>query len=64
MRSYAGALEAYRAQRWSEAERLLAETLHRRPHDGPAQVLMERCKLFAAQPPPEDWDGVFEATHK
>jgi len=34
------------------------------PGDGPSKVLLERCELFLQEPPGEDWDGVFTATHK
>jgi len=64
MRKYAGALEAYRAQRWHEAGSLLDEILREWPGDGPAKVLLERIKLFTKTPPAPDWDGVFEAASK
>ncbi len=34
------------------------------PEDGPSQVFCERCKLFLVDPPPGDWDGVFEMKTK
>ncbi len=37
-----------------EFEKVLA--LH--PDDQPAQLYMERIKVFSQSPPPEDWDGV------
>lgn len=27
--------------------------------DGPSQVYAERCRHYIANPPDEDWDGVF-----
>lgn len=27
--------------------------------DGPSQVYLDRCRHYIANPPPEDWDGVF-----
>ena len=29
-----------------------------------AQVQIERCRLLAKTPPPEDWDGVWNLTEK
>jgi len=62
--SYARALDAYRSRRWTEARDLLEKALKAWPHDGPSRILLERCALFALDPPSGDWDGVFEATKK
>ena len=60
---------AYRARRWDEAEAIMAEleplALYYDPllksyFDG----LRERIAGFRATPPPEDWDGVHDATSK
>jgi adenylate cyclase len=32
--------------------------------DGPAVVLVARCRAWLAAPPPEDWDGTYVATSK
>jgi adenylate cyclase len=63
-RGYAAGLEAYRQQRWDEALGLFAESLTLWPGDGPSRTLAERCQLFHKTPPPEEWDGVFEAMYK
>ena len=34
------------------------------PSDGPSKVFGARCKHFIENPPPEDWDGVFEMKTK
>ena len=62
--AYAAGLEAYRQQRWDEALGLFAESLTLWPGDGPSRTLAERCQLFHKMPPPEEWDGVFEAMYK
>jgi adenylate cyclase len=62
--AYAAGLEAYRQQRWDEALGLFAEALTLWPGDGPSRMLAERCQLFHKTPPPEEWDGVFEALYK
>jgi adenylate cyclase len=33
--------------------------LQARPEDGPSLVYIERCHDFLAEPPPENWDGVY-----
>jgi adenylate cyclase len=64
LRDYAAALEAYRARCWAEALDLLEAVLARWPDDGPARTMMRRCRTYADSPPPNDWDGAFDATSK
>ena len=56
------ALEAWREQRWEEARTILTPLAE--SGDGWAQVFLERVAAFEANPPPEDWDGVFVMTTK
>ena len=51
-RDFRGAVEQYKA------------ALQARPEDKPAAVLLERCRAFLRDPPPEDWNGVYVATEK
>jgi adenylate cyclase len=62
--AYAAGLEAYRQQRWDEALGLFKESLALWSGDTPSRTLAERCQLFHKMPPPEEWDGVFEALYK
>jgi adenylate cyclase len=64
LRSYAAGLEAYRQQLWDEALGLFKESLALWPQDGPARTMADRCQIYQKAPPPEEWDGVFEATYK
>jgi len=64
LRIYAAALEAYRAQRWDDALALFDAVVARAPADGPSLTMIRRCRLYRAEPPAPDWDGVFEATRK
>ncbi len=62
-------LNAYRAQQWDDAERLLAElsgSVGDLPLDLSTYVSLytERLAEMRKQPPGEDWDGVFIATSK
>ena len=62
--SYAAGLEAYRQQRWSEALGLFEESLAFWRGDGPSRIMAGRCQVYQKTPPPEGWDGVFEALYK
>jgi adenylate cyclase len=60
-------LAAYRAQDWTGMRELVAECRTRAPGLGlgPLYDLYDaRCDVFEADPPGDDWDGVFIATTK
>ena len=61
---YHEALELYRARRWEEALRLLDALAREAPADGPVALYQRRARALLADPPPEDWDGVFVAESK
>ncbi|MDR1932495.1 MAG: hypothetical protein LBQ57_06710 [Spirochaetales bacterium] len=42
-----------------KAQACFEEALQIDPHDGPSRVYAERCRDLAANPPAEDWDGVY-----
>jgi adenylate cyclase len=52
------ALAAYRAQRWDQAEALLASLQQRNPGCGLYAVYARRVAALRAAPPPAGWDGV------
>jgi adenylate cyclase len=62
--AYAAALDAYCRQHWTEALSLFNESLALWPEDGPSRVMVERCRIYQASPPPEGWDCVFEHVRK
>lgn len=62
--AYTAGLEAYRQQRWDEALRLFEESLTLRRGDGPSRTMVGRCQIYQNTPPPEGWEGVFEALYK
>ncbi|MBW2496406.1 MAG: adenylate/guanylate cyclase domain-containing protein [Deltaproteobacteria bacterium] len=64
IRAYRDGLQAYRAQHWQEALALFGECEAHWPEDRVARTMMGRCQEYAAEPPREDWDGVYEATKK
>jgi len=64
LHAFAEGLTAYRERCWEEALRAFRAAQDLEPEDGPAQVYCQRCTLFLQNPPPADWDGVFEMTSK
>lgn len=61
---YHEALDLYRGRRWEEALRLLDALAREAPADGPIALYRRRARALLAEPPPEDWDGVFVAESK
>ncbi len=61
---YNEGLERYRRREWEAARRMFDEALQQRPDDGPAQTYRERCAFFEREPPPDDWDGVWDLARK
>ena len=59
MERFAEALEAYRSQEWDRAETALRGCLELFPDDGPSLLFLERVSQLRAQPPGEQWDGVW-----
>jgi len=52
------ALAAVRAQRWDEADAILAELQQRSPERGLYHLYRERIAYYRSHPPGDDWDGV------
>src|SRR5688500_9029328 len=61
---YGRAFSLYRGQQWEPAEAERAALRAEHPTDGPAETLMARIATFRKEPPPADWDGVYEAKDK
>lgn len=61
---FAQGRKLYKLMRFDEALDFFERALRVDPADGPANEYRKRCKLYIAEPPPEDWDGVFVMTHK
>ena len=57
-------LDTYRRRHFSGAHDLFLAALDIDPDDGPSGVFAERCQVFKNDPPPSDWDGVFEMKSK
>jgi class 3 adenylate cyclase/HAMP domain-containing protein len=51
-------MEFYYQRNFPEAARYFSEVINLLPGDFNAANLLQRCKTYAASPPPPDWDGV------
>ncbi|MBY0526966.1 MAG: adenylate/guanylate cyclase domain-containing protein [Gemmataceae bacterium] len=61
---YAEALKRYRQQDWQHAIELFGEVTRQRPQDPPSQRMLARCRTYLADPPGENWDGVYRPSEK
>ncbi|MEK7525477.1 MAG: adenylate/guanylate cyclase domain-containing protein [Patescibacteria group bacterium] len=61
--TFNNARSAYYDGNWDVAIEYFDEFLARHPNDGPSTVLRERCHGFKHRPM-DNWQGVFEMTHK
>jgi class 3 adenylate cyclase/ActR/RegA family two-component response regulator len=58
------ALDRFERRDWAVAETGFQQALDLTPRDNPSQVFLERCRENILNPPPRDWDGVFELKYK
>jgi len=56
-------LSFYRAQKWAKAEKTFSQ-LCEKYQDEASSTFLGRIALFKTNPPPADWDGVFNMTVK
>ena len=61
---YLKGLELYRKQQWDEAIKYFKAAMKIIPEDPPSAEFIRRCEDFKANPPGDEWDGVFTATSK
>ncbi len=62
--AYERGLDLYQARKWDEAEAAFRRALEARAGDEPSRIMIGRCREYAANPPPPDWNGVHEITEK
>lgn len=58
------ALGLYRERRWRAASGQFALLGAQLPDDKPCKIYVERCEYFFTNPPPDNWDGVFNRVEK
>jgi adenylate cyclase len=61
---YEEASRLYTSRDWLGAAAKFQEVLRLDPTDAPSALYLERCEALMADPPPEEWDGVYVMTHK
>ncbi|MFP4474140.1 MAG: CHASE2 domain-containing protein [Desulfatibacillaceae bacterium] len=61
---YEQGLQLYRSRKWDHAISRFSAALAIREDDGPSGVMMERCRRYKENPPPDDWDGSYSMTSK
>jgi adenylate cyclase len=59
-KKFSECLKVYKDRQWMQAIALFQEVLQRYPDDQPSRMYIERCTKYFYNPPPDDWDGVFE----
>ena len=59
LRHFKSGLVKYRQQKWDDAMGEFKEVLALNDHDKAAKMYIERCEHFIANPPGDDWDGVW-----
>jgi adenylate cyclase len=60
----AAALELYLGKRWNEAMDNYKKVLELILEDQPAIMMLERCKLYLENQPPDDWSGIHRIESK
>jgi adenylate cyclase len=59
LRHFKSGLVKYRQQKWDDAMVEFKEVLALNDHDKAAKMYIERCEHFIANPPGDDWGGVW-----
>ena len=62
--TFATALQKYREQKWTEAEKEFRNCLAIRKNDGPSLEFLTRIATFVRTPPPQNWNGVWQTASK
>lgn len=57
---FASGFEHYHSKKFDIALEKFTQTLNKIPDDVPAQLYVDRCQEYLQDPPPENWDGVYE----
>ena len=64
LESWRACYTSYTERRWDDAVAYFDRHIQDFPNDATAKVLRARAASYRDLPPPEDWDGVFEAQTK
>lgn len=61
---FCAAMELYRNKKFRSALKEFTEIRKQFPDDEPTAMYIQRCKEFLDNPPPKDWNGVYEMKSK
>jgi adenylate cyclase len=61
---FESALNQYFQADFDSAQKAFEEILKQYPDDGPGREMLRRCMLYAENPPPDDWDGIWRMVTK
>jgi len=61
---YNQGITLYREKKFAEADEFFLKALEADPNDGPSKEYHNRCEMMMAEPPPENWDGVWVMREK
>nr|WP_210416271.1 tetratricopeptide repeat protein [Leptospira idonii] len=61
---YNQGLALYKDRKFTEAKECFQKAVSLDPSDGPSKLYIERCDDYISEPPPEDWDGVYNMKTK
>src|SRR5205085_871248 len=64
MEAYDAALRVFQARRWQESIEAFERALAIKPGDKPCENYVARANEFLINPPPADWEGVFDLHSK
>ncbi|MBI3013481.1 MAG: adenylate/guanylate cyclase domain-containing protein [Candidatus Tectomicrobia bacterium] len=64
LRIYTEGMGCYKDRQWERAIDSFTKALGIYPADGVCKLYVERCQDLIVEPPPVDWDGVFEMKTK
>lgn len=59
LKRYNEALQLYKNRQWQQAIDGFKKALEIDPEDGPSKLYIQRSEEYLANPPEDDWDGVF-----
>nr|CRH07726.1 Putative adenylate/guanylate cyclase. highly conserved in MTB [Candidatus Magnetococcus massalia] len=62
--AYYKALDLYKGRDFKAAMEAFHKALAIVENDGPSRTYADRCQMYLENPPPADWDGVFNLTSK
>ena len=61
---YESAFADYQMRHWEQAEKVLLELKGQFADDNASRALLKRIEHLRVAPPPDDWDGVYDAKEK